>query len=50
MLFVGLDVIGNYVTEINVTSPTGIRELNKKHAVDIGAMLMNAIERNLSAP
>jgi glutathione synthase len=50
MLFVGLDVIGDYVTEINVTSPTGIRELNKKHAVDIGAMLMNAIERTLSAP
>jgi glutathione synthase len=43
-------VIGDYVTEINVTSPTGIRELNKKHAVDIGAMLMNAIERGLSAP
>jgi glutathione synthase len=49
MLFVGLDVIGDYVTEINVTSPTGIRELNKKHAVDIGAMLVDAIERNLGA-
>jgi glutathione synthase len=43
MLFVGLDVIGDYVTEINVTSPTGIRELNKKHAVDIGGMLIRAI-------
>ena len=30
MLFVGLDVIGGYVTEINVTSPTGIRELDKQ--------------------
>jgi glutathione synthase len=49
MLFVGLDVIGDYVTEINVTSPTGIRELNKKHGVDIGAMLMSAIERRLGA-
>ena len=49
MLFVGLDVIGDYVTEINVTSPTGIRELNKKHGVDIGAMLVDAIHRNLSA-
>ena len=49
MLFVGLDVIGDYVTEINVTSPTGIRELNKKHAVDIGAMLIEAIFRSLSA-
>jgi glutathione synthase len=43
MVFVGLDVIGDYVTEINVTSPTGIRELNKKHGVDIGALLVKAI-------
>ncbi len=49
MIFVGLDVIGEYVTEINVTSPTGIRELNKKHGVDIGALLMNAIQRTLGA-
>src|ERR1700728_2956102 len=48
MMFVGLDVIGDYVTEINVTSPTGIRELNQKHGVDIGAMLVDAIHRNLS--
>ena len=47
MIFVGLDVIGDYVTEINVTSPTGIRELNKKHDVDIGAMLVRAIARNV---
>ena len=49
MIFVGLDVIGDYVTEINVTSPTGIRELNKKHGVDIGAMLVDAIHGTLSA-
>jgi glutathione synthase len=49
MIFVGLDVIGDYVTEINVTSPTGIRELNKKHAVDIGGVLVDAIERILGA-
>jgi glutathione synthase len=49
MIFVGLDVIGDYVTEINVTSPTGIRELNKRHDVDIGGMLITAIERNLDA-
>lgn len=49
MIFVGLDVIGDYVTEINVTSPTGIRELNKKHDVDIGGMLVDAIQRNLGA-
>jgi glutathione synthase len=49
MLFVGLDVIGDYVTEINVTSPTGIRELNKQRGVDIGAMLVDSIQRILSA-
>src|ERR1700722_19720204 len=49
MIFVGLDVIGDYVTEINVTSPTGIRELNKKHGVDIGAMLVDAIHGTLIA-
>ena len=48
MTFVGLDVIGDYVTEINVTSPTGIRELNKKHGVDIGGMVVDAIHRTLS--
>jgi glutathione synthase len=49
MIFVGLDVIGDYVTEINVTSPTGIRELDRKHGVDIGGMLVNAISRTLDA-
>ena len=49
MMFVGLDVIGDYVTEINVTSPTGIRELNKIHAIDIGAMLVDAIDKTLDA-
>jgi glutathione synthase len=49
MVFVGLDVIGDYVTEINVTSPTGIRELNKKHAVDPAGLLMDAIARILGA-
>jgi glutathione synthase len=38
MLFVGLDVIGGFVTEINVTSPTGIRELDKQFGTDIGAL------------
>jgi glutathione synthase len=49
MIFVGLDVIGDFVTEINVTSPTGIRELNKKHDVDIGGLLVSAISRTLEA-
>jgi glutathione synthase len=49
MIFVGLDVIGDYVTEINVTSPTGLRELNKKHSLDIGGLLVDAIQRTLDA-
>ena len=47
MLFVGLDVIGGYVTEINVTSPTGVRELEHQFDLDIGAMLIDAVERRL---
>jgi len=49
MLFVGLDVIGGYVTEINVTSPTGVRELDKTFGIDIGSALIDAIARRLSA-
>ena len=48
MLFVGLDVIGGYVTEINVTSPTGIRELDKQFDINIGDLLIAAIQRRLS--
>jgi glutathione synthase len=48
MIFVGLDVIGGFVTEINVTSPTGIRELDKQFHIEIGDMLMAAIARRLS--
>ncbi len=47
MLFVGLDVIGGYVTEINVTSPTGVRELDKQFGTDIASVLMDAIEKRL---
>jgi glutathione synthase len=43
MLFVGLDVIGGFVTEINVTSPTGVRELEAKHGHDIGGLLIDAV-------
>ena len=49
MLFVGLDVIGGFVTEINVTSPTGIRELEKQFPVRIGELFIAALERHLSA-
>ena len=49
MLFVGLDLIGGFVTEINVTSPTGIRELDKQFGIHIADMLIAAIERRLDA-
>jgi glutathione synthase len=49
MLFVGLDVIGGFVTEINVTSPTGIRELDTQFGTDIGARLIEAIQARLAA-
>ena len=43
LLFVGLDVIGDYLTEINVTSPTCIRELDAIYQIDIAGRLMDAI-------
>ncbi|NOX75018.1 MAG: glutathione synthase [Gammaproteobacteria bacterium] len=49
LLFVGLDVIGDYLTEVNVTSPTCIRELDGLYGLDIAGQLMDAIERRLSA-
>lgn len=49
MLLVGLDVIGGFVTEINVTSPTGIRELDKQFDTRIGELLIAAVERRLAA-
>ena len=48
VMFAGLDVIGDYLTEINVTSPTGIRELDRAFDVDIAGSLMEAIEARLS--
>ena len=48
LLFVGLDVIGDYLTEINVTSPTCIRELNDQFGLDIGMQLMDCIEEQLA--
>jgi glutathione synthase len=48
MMFVGLDVIGGFVTEINVTSPTGIRELDKQFGINIGELVIGAVEKRLS--
>ena len=47
LYFVGLDVIGDYLTEINVTSPTCIREIDAAHNTDIGGQLMDCIMRQL---
>ena len=44
-IFVGIDVIGDYLTEINVTSPTGIREIKRFSGIDIAALILDAIER-----
>lgn len=49
LVFVGLDVIGNYLTEINVTSPTCIREIDNAFDTRIGSLLMDAIARKLAA-
>ncbi|NNB00544.1 glutathione synthase [Pseudomonas fragi] len=49
LLFVGLDVIGEHLTEINVTSPTCIREIDNAFGTNIGALLMDVIERKLAA-
>jgi glutathione synthase len=44
LIFTGIDVIGDYMTEINVTSPTGIRQVKKFGGADIAALIMDAIE------
>ncbi len=49
ILFAGLDVIGDRLTEINVTSPTGIRELDAACGLNIAARLMDAIQKRLSS-
>jgi len=48
ILFAGLDVIGDYLTEINVTSPTCVREIDREQGTDIGGSLMAAIAARLA--
>lgn len=48
LLFVGIDVIGDYLTEINVTSPTCVREIDNAYDLDIGGSLMDVISRKLA--
>jgi len=47
LLFTGIDVIGPYLTEINVTSPTGIRQVKAFGGADIAALIWDAIERKV---
>jgi glutathione synthase len=49
MLFVGLDVIGDYLTEVNVTSPTCIRELDAQYGLNIAGSLFDVIEARMAA-
>jgi glutathione synthase len=48
VLFAGIDVIGDYMTEVNVTSPTGIRELDRQFDLNIAGLMFDAIENHLS--
>ena len=47
LLFVGIDVIGDYLTEINVTSPTGVQELSRFEDTNIASLIWDAIEKKL---
>ena len=49
LIFVGIDVIGDYLTEINVTSPTGIQEINRLDGVEIERNIWDAIEKRFEA-
>jgi glutathione synthase len=50
LLVVGLDVIGDSLTEINVTSPTGFQEISQQSGFDVAAMFVAALERALARP
>ena len=50
LIFTGIDVIGDYLTEINVTSPTGIREVKRFGGADIAALIWDAIEKKRKSP
>jgi glutathione synthase len=47
LLFAGIDIIGDKLTEINVTSPTCVRELDKIYGINISARFWDAVERRL---
>jgi len=47
LYFVGLDVIGNFLTEVNVTSPTGIQEVNALDGVRLESQVVGFVERQI---
>jgi glutathione synthase len=47
-IFVGIDVIGGWLTEINVTSPTGIQELERFDGINVARMIWEAIEARVA--
>ena len=49
LIFVGIDVIGDYLTEINVTSPTCVQELDKQFSINISSLLLDHIQSKLQA-
>ena len=49
LMLVGLDVIGDYVTEINVTSPTGMQEITTQSGIHVAGLMINALENSIHA-
>jgi glutathione synthase len=49
LIFVGIDIIGDYLTEVNVTSPTGIREVKRFGGPDIASLIWDAVEEKVAA-
>ena len=49
LVLVGIDVIGDRLTEINVTSPTGVQELKRFSGIDAVALFWDAVDRRLKA-
>lgn len=47
LLFIGIDVIGSYLTEINVTSPTGFQEITHQSGLDVASIFMDAVQQQL---
>ncbi len=48
LILVGLDIIGDYLTEINVTSPTGMREITDQTGINVAGLMIDALEHNIA--